>query len=275
MNDIPALDRLEDVLVDAIADDHHRRDRQRAAARRLGQGGVIAVVGTLALTVGTTLLPSSGDGGDPRSTFVVAPAAAIVEAEESERAVTIELANLHADPVEFERILRDEHGLDVSLSVVPASPSNVGVLAVGGGDGSMDVDVTYTEGRTPADDTVSLEIPADLSDSIELGIGRRAHDGEPYVAAAATAAEPGEALHCLDVFADVPAGELARSIEARGVEIVWHHVDGYYPSADEVADRWVVAVTPFADGQVLVSVDDERKPAELTPGYLEHLTEGC
>jgi hypothetical protein len=274
VNDIPALDRLEDVLVDAIADDHHRRDRQRAAARRVGQGGVIAAVGALALTVGATLLPSSGDSGDPFTAFVVAPAAAIVEAEESASAVTIELANLHADPEEFERILRDEHGLDVSLSVVPASPSVVGVLAVGGGHGSMDVEVTYTEGRTPTDDTLSLQIPAALSGPIELGIGRRAHDGEPYQVAG-NAAEPGEALHCLDVFADVPAGELGRSIEARGVEIVWHHVDDYYPSADEAADRWVVAVTPFADGQVLVSVDDDRKPIEFTPAYLEHLTEGC
>lgn len=255
MPSIRILAELEDNFVDAITSERSRRARRRAPSRYVSLGGVIVVL-AIALAAVPMLLPDAGDtpGETARSSaFRLEPAAAAVTVVEEGGVRRIEIANLHADGDAIMAALR-EQGLDVSLTIVPASPSLVGAR-VATGESAADagrVTYEYVEGSTAAADVVALNVPLDYRGQLEIGIGRRAHAGEPYATAAVSAAEPGEALHCVDLYGGATVRELLPAIEAAGVRVTWRNPDNREVPVDEVLDLYVNGATPLAAGAVLI-----------------------
>lgn len=268
MSGIPALDALEDQLVAAVARSQAQAARSaRRTPFRLGAGGLVVAGLTTALVLGP---PDSAPGG-PLFSPTAARAAVTVTTRADDLRITFGAPA--ADPRDVQAAL-DAAGVGARVTFVPSSPSLVGELVVSGGssEAARRLRHTYREGQEATGDVVALDIPRDVADEVEIAIGRRARPGELFTSSAASAAMPGEALHCVPV--DGRVGDLLPGLAATGVVLRWRDPDGEDATADEVLDEYVNATTAWAPGEVLVTTTDDPPPAP-SDSYAAGLRQGC
>ena len=89
------------------------------------------------------------------------------------------------------------HGLDITLKLVPVSPSLVGsVVYMGTSEGASDIQVLHSATREAPGGPLSigLRIPVDFQGQADIVLGRAARPGETYVSTG-DAFAPGEALY--------------------------------------------------------------------------------
>lgn len=222
---------------------HHRRRQHLLAevatptaswqaSRRLALGAGLAFAVLLVLMVG---LP-----GD-RS---VAPAAADVDPIDvdgiSYIAVTFTAYGEDTSAVEADLIAL---GLDITIDLVPASPTLVGELV--SFDASQPLDGAWDGDYTK--DGV-LYLPASYGGTMHLRVGRPTEPGEAYVSAADPLA-PGEALHCTDLIG-MPVAEATLVLTEAGLEPEWRIDDKVIEAPD--ADTFVEAVASTSPTSVIV-----------------------
>ncbi|MBC8364826.1 MAG: hypothetical protein H8E59_07465 [Actinobacteria bacterium] len=153
----------------------------------------------------------------------------------------------------------EKHGLDISLRLVPVSPSRIGTIVTIVDDGTSSL-FTLIDGPCldAPDCPIGLRIPLDYRGSTSVTLGRPARDGEAYVSTG-NAFDPGEAFDGLRLLGH-PANETRVVAAERGITIEWRTViDKRSVTLSDTAvheDYLVVGATPLTDRLVLVWVED-------------------
>lgn len=172
-----------------------------------------------------------------------------------------------ADPARYRAEFR-AHGLNITLKLVPASPSIVGTLVYEGypASGSALSPIIakgrcFTGGGGPRC-PVGVRVPLSFKGQADLVFGRAARPGEQYESTA-DATAPGEALHGLSITGQRLATVLAL-LKQRHQTVVQFRSDGKTP--DQVPGTWYVySADPWEQGQVLLFVGKTPQPPAAAP----------
>ena len=114
------------------------------------------------------------------------------------------------------------HGLDITLKLVPVSPSMVGaVVYMGTSDGASDIGILYSSSRKAPGGPlpIGLRIPADFKGQADIVLGRAARPDETYVSTG-DAFAPGEALYKSDL-KGMRVSEAVVRLQALGLTAEW------------------------------------------------------
>ena len=116
-------------------------------------------------------------------------------------------------------------GLDIAVSLVPASPSAVGtVVEISEPSSGPQIETLtggtcVTGGGGPGNCPVGLKIPRGFAGSGSIVLGRPARAGEAYESTNSAFA-PGESLHCSGLIGTSVAAALPK-LAARGIAVQW------------------------------------------------------
>ncbi|MBP2704937.1 hypothetical protein JOL79_14040 [Microbispora sp. RL4-1S] len=234
----------------------------RAPRRRWGVTAALAALATVVGLIGPGFL---GLGAGP------AAAALDVKREGGYYVVTVK--DLFANPDVYRKQLR-ELGLNVSLTLIPASPSLVGQIWEGsvrgehetaGGTRREDgVETVDSKGCAQPDVhcTIGLRIPVGYRGKLSITLGRQARTGERFKFIAAIDAR-GEPLHCV-ACKQKTVDEVRTLLRERGIP------DATYATSDgprtAVPGSWYVHNGVLrAPGSALFEVGPGHEPLNL-PG---------
>ncbi|HLW93937.1 MAG TPA: hypothetical protein VKS25_01030 [Solirubrobacteraceae bacterium] len=116
-------------------------------------------------------------------------------------------------------------GLDITVSLVPASPSAVGTLVESSGPGSgpqiaaLSGGTCVTGGGGPGNCPVGVKIPRDFRGAGSVVLGRPANPGEDYESTNSVFS-PGESLHCSALIGSTVA-TASSALASRGITARW------------------------------------------------------
>jgi hypothetical protein len=191
--------------------------------------------------------------------------------------IDVIVRNPVADPKRYRAEFR-AHGLNISLKMIPASPSLVGtVVFFGGGNAGGDsrqIKVITAKGRcftggAGNECPVGLRVPIGFRGDAQLAFGRAARHGERYESTTSATA-PGEVLHGLRIIGK-KVSMVLKMIAGRHVTVAEYHITtargiGKLVSRAEVPPSWYVySADPWAPGQVMLWVGKTRQPAQSPP----------
>jgi hypothetical protein len=174
--------------------------------------------------------------------------------------IYVTVGNPVADPAKY-RAEFARHHLDITLRLVPASPSIVGtVVYFDQSAGSSPIRPITAIGRCHtggggAACPVGLRIPVDFHGQADLVFGRAARPGEKYDSTASAFA-PGEVMHGMTVKGQRVAQVLA-ALRRRHVSVPLFNYskDNFARNLRTAPGRWYVYdAVPWAPGQVLLFV---------------------
>jgi hypothetical protein len=158
------------------------------------------------------------------------------------------------------------HGLDITLSLVPVSPSLVGTvvaISTSGPDGDSITTITAKgrcwTGGGGSECPVGLKVPVGYRGQAALVFGRAARPGEQYESTTSASA-PGEVMHGLNYVGKRVSSVLAMLAE-RHVTVPTYRDDGRALTARQVPGTWYVYdAIPWALQQVLLVVGPTPTP---------------
>ena len=259
--------------------------RAHVTARTPGGGrsprarrGALVGLGLATLVAGGILMSSAlGPPSAPTGPAAVAADALSITTEGD--LVVARVSDPAADPARYAAEFA-EHGLDVDLTLVPASPSAVGTViyldenATATGTDDRPVEAIESPGECHPGGggacPVGIRIPAGYTNRIEVTFGREAASGEPYDATN-DASAPGEALEGLDL-TGLRVAEARDLIAGRDQEATEYRTlnpgtaETVAVDAGDVPGDWYVhAVSLWAPGEVLVHVGPDDEPATPEP----------
>jgi hypothetical protein len=251
-----------------------RRYRRRRVSLALAAAALIA-----ALVALPALLPSGTPGSADR-------AGAAVSFSQDDGFIVAVIEDPNADS-EALREAFAQHGLDITLQLVPASPSAVGTFVY------FSLDETAQQGpaiETLASDDpacttagggscqIGLRVPVDFQGHADIALGRPADPGEKY-STANDGFAAGEALHCSGLYGMAVQTALP-VLSERGVMAIWRSTDQSIDTVDgidptTIAGQYVTDAIPAAPGEVYIWVTPDQ-PSPLPPSdYLQRRDEGC
>ncbi len=272
----PADVRAE--MLEAIVGDHPRRRR----VRRSRAYSLAALV--VAAAVATTVLVSTGGSG-----LHVAPEpAAAAEGVRFEAGTKGDIIAYVTDPYAASRNLSaafSQRGFDITLSMLPVSPSLVGTVVYIGSDLGNENLIRTLSGGSCATGGGSCPIGLDISGrfrgAAQVTLGRPARLGERY-ASSTSAFGPGEPLHCTGLL-DATVGRLRAVLATKHLNAEWRDSDAQNAIvAEPLASDHVQGVEMAASSLVTVSVS--RSPIDPVfhagdvahwNAYLAQLNAGC
>ncbi len=255
-----------------------RRVRPVRRGALVGVGIAAAVAGAVVAT--GALSPSSTPTGP-------APAAAdVLDITTEGDLVVARVSDPDADPERYAAEFA-EHGLDVDLRLVPASPTVVGTVvylddnADGTGTDERPVETIEAPGAClPGGGggcPVGIRIPANYTNRIDVVFGRQAEPGESYDSST-DAFAPGEALEGLEL-EGLTVGEVKDVIAERDQVLAEYRYmpagssSTESPDADEVPDDWYVYdVSLSGPGEVLAFVGPTADEPAPTPSENDPVT---
>ncbi len=173
--------------------------------------------------------------------------------------ITVTVVNPLADPSRY-RAEFAAHHLNISLTLVPVSPSLVGTLVFIGESSGGDLTPITAKGRCftgggGSECPVGVRIPAGFSGQAEITFGRAARPGERYESTAPVTA-PGEAMHGV-TFVGKTVAQVRAMLRQRHVTVPVYNYDdhGYGKLLHSVPDSWYVYdADPWAVNQVMLFV---------------------
>jgi hypothetical protein len=156
------------------------------------------------------------------------------------------------------------HGLDITLSLVPVSPSLVGTVvevSTSGTDGDSITTITAKgrcwTGGGGSECPVGLRVPVGYRGQADFVFGRAARPGEQYESTTSASA-PGEVMHGLDYVGKRVSTVLAM-LARRHVTVPTYRDDGRALRPGQVPGNWYVYdAIPWAPNQVLLAVGSAR-----------------
>jgi hypothetical protein len=158
-----------------------------------------------------------------------------------------------------------EHGFDITLDLMPASPSAVGTIVYISDDGGASAIQPLQGGSCVSGGggcSIGLKIPATFTGQGFITIGRPAKPGETYLSANSAFA-PGEMLHCSGLLGARVATALP-ILQADKLTVQWHEEseDSGHIVATAPTSNYIWRATPIAPGTVMIST----RPTPW-PGY--------
>lgn len=254
----------------------------RGVARRpgwLGSGPrrrwLIGVPVAAALAAAILIATSIGRPGERIGPVQVGPAkAAALVFTRHGRYIDVIVRDPFADPAKYRAEFR-AHGLDVTLKLVPASPSLVGTVVYFGGTKTGAVKTITKRGRCFTGGAglqcpIGLRVPVHFSGQADLVFGRPARPGERYETTAGATVK-GEVLHGLHIVGRhvtrVIAMAARRQVTVPFIHLVTADGTGRLVPAGKVPGSWFVyGADPWAPGQVTLWAGKTRKqPVAGTP----------
>jgi hypothetical protein len=236
----------------------------RRARRRWVIGAPLAAGLAAAVLVVTALGSPGGKIGPVR---YGPPKAEALTFTRHGRYINVTVRNPLADPRRYRAEFR-AHGLNVSLKLLPVSPSIVGTVVYFGGTGTGAIKVITAMGRCFTGGggsacPVGLRVPVDFRGQADLVFGRAARPGERYESTASATA-PGEVLHGLRIVGKRVSAVL-KMLARRHVTAAEFHITtarGMGKLVSSVPGSWhVYAADPWAPGQVMLWAGRSRRPA--------------
>ena len=266
-----------------VGRDRRRRDpRHQRSVRRSRVYSFAALV--VAAAVATAVLVSSGGSG----VHVEPEPAAAAEGVRFAVGTKGDVIAYVTDPYAASRNLSAafaQRGFDITLSLVPVSPSLVGTVVFMGSDvGNEDLIRTLNGGTCVTGGgtcPIGLDISGQFHGVAQVTLGRAARPGERYESAASAFA-PGEPLHCTRLL-DARVSELLTVLTAKHLHVEWTDFDnrnapiGEPPGSDYVQGVGLAAAN-------LVTVNVSRSPIDPVfhagdvahwKAYLAQLNAGC
>ncbi|TDQ53612.1 hypothetical protein [Actinorugispora endophytica] len=162
-----------------------------------------------AAVVGTALVSPSSPAGPP------AAEADVLAISEDGGYLDVTVNDPVADPVEYAHQF-EEYGLDVDLSLVPASPTLVGRIVMSDAGGGIEVIEAPGEcAATLGGCAIGVRIPLDHPDPVRLVFGRAPAEGEEY-RSSGLVTDPGEILEDADL-AGMRVSEARDALAERGM----------------------------------------------------------
>jgi hypothetical protein len=227
---------------------------------------VIALVAA-ALAITRPSAPPKPATAPPPSVKARVPAQ-VLSFTTSDGYITVIVRNPLADPARY-RAEFAAHHLNITLKMVPASPSIVGtVVYVEEPASSPDIETITAQGRCYTGGggsacPVGVRIPVGFRGRAEVVFGRAARPGEQYESTAPATA-PGEVLHGLHFVGDTVTQVLAMLRERHVTVPVFNYAQsGGARNVSHVPGTWYVYdADPWAPGQVLLSVGPTRTQPE-------------
>ena len=236
--------------------------RARATASRRWLAGLplAAAVAAAMLVVVFGILPGHRAGYHPPRH----PVARVLAFIRHGRYIDVIVRNPYADPRRYRAEFRAHH-LDISLRLVPASPSIVGTVVYFQGNNSLKV-ITRT-GRCWTGGggnicPIGFRVPVHYRGSAMLVFGRPAKPGEKYESTAPST-DRGEVLHGLHIVGR-HVGTVLRLIRTRHVRVAVYNISTSSGGklVHHVPLSWFVyEVDPWAPGQVMVFASPTRRPS--------------
>ena len=239
--------------------------RPRPDARQLAAGLAAAVL----------IVTSLGRPGQHVGPVGVGPAPARAQALSVTRHggfIDVIVRDPLADPARYQAEFACHH-LDITLKLLPVSPSIVGtVVYTGQSAHSPPLTPITAQGKClEASGTsacpVGVRIPAGFRGNAQLVFGRAARPGEQYESTASAFA-PGEVLHGLSVRGLLVTQVLAL-LSQRHVTVAWFDVHTYGDNVNErrvPGSYFVSDATPWSPGEVQLFVSKTWPPAGSPSG---------
>jgi hypothetical protein len=234
---------------------------------------LIGVPAAVCLAVAVLVITSLGSRGERIGPVTIGPvrAEALVFTRHGHY-INVIVRNPLADPRKYRAEFR-AHGLDISLKLIPVSPSIVGTVVYFDGTSAIKVisarGKCFTGGGGPIC-PVGLRVPVDYRGRASMVFGRAARPGERYESTVSATA-PGEALHGMRLQGRHVSAVLAM-IAGRGVTAAEFHVTTakgtgeLWPASKVPGNWWVYGADPWAPGQVMLWVGKTRHQPAPGPG---------
>jgi hypothetical protein len=265
----PRLDTRRPASPAPAGRDHRRRPRRLLRAP-LAAALALALLATAALVATRLLSPGhqAATSSPTTSTHPTAssPPAQVLSFTTSAGYITVIVRDPLADPSRY-RAAFAAHHLDITLSLVPVSPSLVGtVVYTGQPAGSPEITIITAQGKCYTGGggsacPVGVRIPIGFHGQAQLVFGRAARPGELYESTASATA-PGEVMHGLTFVGDTVAQVLAL-LRQRDVTVPDFNYDDHGDSRNvaSVPGTWYVYdANPWAARQVMLVVGPTRTP---------------
>ncbi|MFG2248532.1 hypothetical protein [Spirillospora sp. NPDC048823] len=263
--------RAGELLTDETAADladritAHPAERNRRRPLRLIIGVPLATAA--AVCAGVALAATIPDDDDPRPgkpTHDITLAAAALTVTPKGEYIEVRVRDPLADPERY-RTEFAALGLDVSLNLVPASPSIVGtvvMMSTSKGTGERDITTLTAKGECETGGggdqcPVGIRVRTDFKGKAEIVFGRAARPGEQYGSSAPVTA-PGEAMHGM-TFRNHRVSEVLAALKKRDVTVPeYRSMTGNTRNVlrpGQVPPTWYVHDgVPWAKDQVLLFV---------------------
>ncbi|MEV4004459.1 hypothetical protein [Actinomadura sp. NPDC049753] len=257
--------------------------RRRSPVMRIGLPLAAAGVACAAVTA-VVATRDGGPGGTPGVT-TTSPRVSLVAALTFTRKggyIDVRVRDPLADPKRYKEEFA-AHGLDVTLSMVPASPSIVGTVVMmdtSENTGERDVTTITAKGECETGGggdvcPVGVRIRTGYKGTAAIAFGREARPGERYDSTAPATA-PGEVMHGM-TYRKHRVGEVLAALRKRHVTVPeYRAMDGNVGKAlkpGQVPPTWYVHdAVPWAKNQVLLFVGPEpteqasSQPPSAPPG---------
>ncbi|WP_329244338.1 hypothetical protein OG417_47625 [Actinoallomurus sp. NBC_01490] len=254
-----------------------------APARRRRRGLVIGVplavaaVGTAAVVVAATTGPPASPGRPP-----LRAEPAVLTFSTQGKYLVVKVKDPLADPARYRREFA-AHGMNIRLTLVPASPSVAGtVVEADGGDGIQMISGKGKCFSGGGSCPVGVRIPIGFHGSASITFGRAARPGEQYTSTNSAFA-PGEALHCVDIRGRTVDDALATLRRHKVTAPIFHYEEGgnggqaHNVGRDKIPGTWYVTTAdPWAPGQVMLWVQRTRPESHGdAAAYYRRLMSGC
>jgi hypothetical protein len=243
-----------------------RSDRRRSRARRRVLIGAPLAAGlAAAVLIGTSL----GRPGQHVGPVSVGPAPARAQALSFTRHggfIDVVVRDPLADPARYRAEFARYH-LDITLRLLPVSPSIVGTVVYAGqpADSGPLTPITARGKCVEASGTsacpVGIKVPVGFRGSAQLVFGRAARPGEQYESTASAFA-PGEVLHGLSVHG-LRVTQVLALLRQRHVTVAWFDVHTYGDNVNErrvPGSYFVSDANPWSPGEVQLFVSKTWPP---------------
>jgi hypothetical protein len=198
-------------------------------------------------------------------------------------------------PVASMQAAFDEANLNITVSVLPSSPSIAGTI------GFMDVPPSFEPIYGPKDSCLSdgaltdageliytrcvigMRVPTDFSGAASIQVNGTPPAGQPYETGGDPFA-PGEVLHCSDVHVGMTVADAAPILQRLGVTPIWMNVStndetGSDVSETSVEDFYIRGAVAHSLGTVLFTVQPEPLGGDQETRWIERyyqaLSSGC
>jgi len=247
-----------------------RLDVRRRRIRMVAVAAAAALVAAAVVTVSQRGTPSTPTKSAQSAHHSTLPDMSLVDfSTQSNGDIVAQITDPDAAASQLEAVFAAHH-LDISVTVLPVSPSLVGTIVYDDGSDFQPIQAGLClAGGTQC--TVGFVIPANFTGHADVAIGRAADPGEAY-ASADSSFGAGEALHCAGVF-NQPVSVAASIVAAKGLTAEWRVGTSSTNLSTAPAGDYVVGGIPISSTTVMLMVQPTPLAAN-TPDLVE-ANSGC